>query len=104
MALLAFGVRITLAPKKRISLRRSTETLVGIVATKGYPLAAQTIAKPTPVLPLVASITVCPGFRAPLRSASSMMLMAKRSLTDPAGLKNSALTYRRTLSGASFFT
>ena len=34
------------------------------------------------VLPLVASITVCPGFNAPLFSASSIILMAKRSLTE----------------------
>jgi hypothetical protein len=44
------------------------------------------------VLPLVASNTLCPGSRAPIRSASSMMLTARRSLTDAAGLKNSAFT------------
>ena len=59
------------------------------------------MASPMPVLPLVASITVCPGFSAPERSASSMMLTARRSFTEAAGLKNSALTYRRTCSGAS---
>jgi hypothetical protein len=45
-----------------------------------------------PVLPLVASTTVWPGFSSPRRSASSMMEMARRSFTDAAGLKNSALT------------
>ncbi len=50
------------------------------------------MARPMPVLPLVASTTVWPGLSAPLRSASSMMLTAKRSLTEAAGLKNSALT------------
>jgi hypothetical protein len=55
-------------------------------------LAAQTMARPMPVLPLVASTTVWPGFSVPRRSASSMMLSASRSLTDAAGLKNSALT------------
>jgi len=55
-------------------------------------LAAHTIASPMPVFPLVASTTVCPGFRSPRRSASSMMLIASRSFTDAAGLKNSAFT------------
>jgi hypothetical protein len=45
-----------------------------------------------PVLPLVASTTVWPGFNVPLRSAASMMLSANRSLTEAAGLKNSHLT------------
>ena len=75
-----------------MSLRRSIEKLSAIVTTSGYPLAAQTIASPIPVLPLVASTTVCPGFSVPLRSAVSMMLSASRSLTEPAGLKNSAFT------------
>jgi hypothetical protein len=63
-------------------------------------LAAHTIARPMPVFPLVASTTVCPGLRSPRRSAPSMMLIARRSLTDAAGLKNSAFTYRRTCFGA----
>ena len=54
-----------------------------------------------PVLPDVASTTVCPGFSAPLRSASSMMAMARRSFTDEAGLKNSHFTYIVTPAGAS---
>src|SRR5215211_1314696 len=58
------------------------------------------MANPMPVLPLVASTTVWPGLRSPRRSASSMMLIAKRSLTEPAGLKNSAFTYTRTCAGA----
>jgi hypothetical protein len=49
------------------------------------------MASPMPVLPLVASTTVWPGLRAPERSAASMMLSAKRSFTEAAGLKNSAL-------------
>ena len=55
-------------------------------------MAAHTIASPMPVFPLVASTTVWPGFSAPLRSASSMMLTASRSFTEAAGLKNSAFT------------
>ena len=63
-------------------------------------MAAQTIASPTPVLPLVASTTVWPGFSVPSRSAASMMLIASRSLTEAAGLKNSHFTYIVTSSGA----
>ena len=54
---------------------------------------AHTVAKPIPVLPLVASTTVCPGFKSPDRSAASMIFKANRSLTEPAGLKDSTLTY-----------
>ena len=75
-----------------MSLRRSTEKLSAIVTTSGYPFAAHTMASPIPVLPLVASTTVCPGVMAPVRSASSMMFSARRSFTDAAGLKNSAFT------------
>ena len=67
-------------------LRRSIEKLSAIVTTSGYPFAAQTMASPIPVLPLVASTTVWPGLRSPRRSASSMMLIARRSFTDEAGL------------------
>ena len=44
-----------------------------------------------PVLPLVASTTVMPGFKAPDASASSMIATARRSLTDDSGLKYSHL-------------
>ena len=60
------GVRITRAPRKRISRRRSTLKFSAIVTTSGYPFAAQTMASPMPVLPLVASITVWPGFSVPV--------------------------------------
>ncbi len=50
------------------------------------------MARPMPVLPLVASTTVWPGFSVPLRSAASMMLTASRSLTEAAGLNASAFT------------
>ena len=57
-----------------------------------------------PVLPLVASMTVCPGFSSPLRSAASITPNASRSLTDPSGLKASNLTKSSTPGGASFAT
>jgi hypothetical protein len=49
------------------------------------------MARPMPVLPLVASITVWPGFKAPLFSAASMTPSASRSFTEPSGLKASSL-------------
>ena len=42
-----------------------------------------------PVLPLVGSTIVPPGFSLPSRSAASMMRDAMRSLLDPPGLKYS---------------
>src|SRR5262245_18227140 len=57
-----------------------------------------------PVLPLVASITVCPGFRAPLRSAASITPNASRSLTEPSGLKASSFTKTSTPGGENFAT
>ena len=52
---------------------------------------AAAIASPTPVLPLVPSTIVPPGFSCPLRSAASMIGSPMRSFTEPPGLKNSAL-------------
>src|ERR1700733_1364732 len=54
-----------------------------------------------PVFPLVASITVGPGLSRPLRSASSITPRARRSLTEPNGLKASTLTNKFTSGGAS---
>jgi hypothetical protein len=59
------------------------------------------MASAMPVLPEVASTTVCPGLSAPLRSASSMMPMASRSFTEARGLKNSHFTYIDTCFGAA---
>ena len=53
-----------------------------------------------PVLPLVASTTVWPGFSAPDASAASMTPRARRSLTEPRGLKASILTHSSTFGGA----
>src|SRR5882724_10466569 len=54
-----------------------------------------------PVLPLVASITVCPGFSSPDFSAASITPSARRSFTEPSGLNASILTNRFTPAGAS---
>src|SRR5262245_55452118 len=59
------------------------------------------MARPMPVLPLVASITVWPGFSSPDFSAASMTPSASRSLTEPNGLKASILTYRLMPGGAN---
>jgi hypothetical protein len=59
------------------------------------------MASAMPVLPEVASTTVWPGARVPRRSASSMIAIARRSLTEESGLKNSHLAYTVTPAGAS---
>ena len=64
-------------------------------------MTAQTIASAMPVFPEVASMTVWPGFNSPRRSASSMIAIASRSLTDESGLKASHLTYIVAPAGAS---
>src|SRR3569623_769193 len=46
-----------------------------------------------PVLPLVPSTTVPPGFNLPSRSACSMIGAPMRSLIEPPGLKYSAFAY-----------
>src|ERR1051325_3898095 len=45
-----------------------------------------------PVFPLVASMTVDPGFNSPAFSASRIIDTAMRSLTDESGLNDSSLT------------
>jgi hypothetical protein len=50
------------------------------------------MARAMPVLPEVASMTVWPGLSAPVLSASSMIAIARRSLTEDSGLKASHLT------------
>src|SRR5512146_2635832 len=54
-----------------------------------------------PVLPEVASITVCPGLSSPDFSAASITPSARRSLTEPSGLNASILTNRLTPFGAN---
>ena len=59
-----------------------------------YPRCAATIARPTPVLPLVGSMIVEPGFKRPSRSAASIIVSAGRSLELPPGLVVSNLAIR----------
>ncbi len=91
----AAGVRMTFAPSIRMTLRRSIENDSAITATNGYPFAAHTIARAMPVLPEVASTTVWPGFSVPLRSASSMMPMARRSFNRAQRVEELALHIHR---------
>src|SRR4051812_27337630 len=58
------------------------------------------MARPMPVLPLVASTTVWPGVSVPSASAASMMASAMRSFTELMGLKASSLTNSSTWDGA----
>ena len=48
-----------------MSFRRSTLNDSAMVTTSGYPFWAHTMARPMPVLPLVASTTVWPGLSGP---------------------------------------
>src|SRR5438105_2037417 len=61
----------------------------GIVRIRRNPLTAETIASPTPVLPLVGSTIVEPARMRPWRSASSSMATAMRSFTLPPGFSDS---------------
>src|SRR5690606_11270661 len=52
------------------------------------------MARPMPVLPEVGSTMVSPGSRTPRDSASTIMLSAGQSLTEPPGLARSSLAHR----------
>ena len=74
----------------------------GMVMMMRYPRAAATEASPIPVLPEVGSMMAEPGFSLPPASASSIIALAMRSFTDPAGLKYSSLARTRAFTPASF--
>jgi hypothetical protein len=63
----------------------------GMVRTILIPRAAQTIASAMPVLPLVGSTITVSGPINPASWAASIIATPIRSLTLPAGLKNSSL-------------
>jgi hypothetical protein len=65
-------------------------------------LAAETSARPTPVLPEVGSmITDSPGVIFPSRSAASIMESATRSLSEPPGLNCSHLQNTSAIPGST---
>ena len=73
-------------------LRLSTLIVSGMVRMILYPLDAAMAARPIPVFPEVGSIIVDPFFNAPVFSASSIIALAIRSFTLPAGLKYSSFS------------
>lgn len=85
------GQTTTSAPYARSTLILSSETLSGQTKMHLYPFCCATMARPTPVLPLVGSTIVEPGPSSPRSSASSIMRRAMRSFTEPPGLKYSTL-------------
>ncbi|CFW19699.1 Uncharacterised protein [Bordetella pertussis] len=74
-----------------MAARRSSDRLSGMMRTIRYPRMAAVMASAMPVLPLVASIRVSPGWISPRSSARRIMDRAGRSLTEPAGLLPSSL-------------
>src|SRR5467141_4131342 len=82
---------MTSAPRARSSRAFSCDILSGMVKMQWYPFTAAAIARPTPVLPDVASTIKPPGLSFPSRSAASIIARPMRSLTDPPGLKSSDL-------------
>src|SRR5213593_2021712 len=84
---------MTSAPSARSRRAFSCDILSGMVKMHRYPLTAAASARPTPVLPDVASTIIPPGLSRPSRSAASIIATPIRSLTEPPGLKNSALAY-----------
>jgi hypothetical protein len=89
---LGAGVSTTSAPNAFNNRRRSMLIDSGMVKTSLYPRAAATMANPIPVLPEVGSTSVVvPGAMSPRFSASRIMLLAIRSLTELAGFWLSSL-------------
>src|SRR3989339_1148320 len=87
----AAGVRISSAPRARISFFLSSLIFSGMTMMTLYPLSLPTMAIPIPVLPEVGSTIMESGLRWPSRSAPSSMARATRSLMLPPGFRNSAL-------------
>ena len=80
------------AAREKLARSFSRITLLsGMTMMMRYPRAAATEASPMPVLPEVGSMMTEPGPSRPRASASSIMALAMRSLTLPAGLKYSSL-------------
>ena len=84
------SLSMTLAPKANSIWRLSLVMVSGITRSRSYPFTRQTKASPIPVFPLVGSMTVIPFFSFPFFSASSIMYLVMRSLTEPPGLNFSS--------------
>src|SRR4029450_10662985 len=86
------GHTITSAPNAFSASTFSFDCLSVVVKMHLYPFTTAAMARPMPVLPDVPSMIVPPGLSAPLRSASSIIFTAIRSLIELPGLKVSSLT------------
>lgn len=87
------SLRMILAPMALRICRLSMVMFSGMTRKRLYPLTRQTMAKPMPVLPLVGSMTILFLLSCPVFSASSIMYLAMRSLTEPPMLNFSIFTY-----------
>jgi len=76
------SVRISSAPNAASTRRRSRLIVSGIVKITLYPRAAPTKASAIPVLPLVGSTIVPPGLSSPFSSASQIIAVPMRHLTE----------------------
>src|SRR5258705_2131631 len=85
------GVRMISAPSASRTTCFSRLIFSGIVMTIRYPYTAAASAMPIPVLPLVGSISVSPGWMRPFSCASSTMRLPMRSFTEPPALRYSHL-------------
>ena len=92
----AAGEEIIFAPHISNNWRRSGLVFSGITQINLYPRTFAAIASEMPVLPLVGSKIVAPGFNKPLFSASLIIEIAVRSLIEPVGLRSSIFAQRRT--------
>ena len=75
---------------------RSGLVFSGITQINLYPRTLAAIASEIPVLPLVGSRIVAPGFKRPSRSAASIIEIAVRSLIEPVGFRSSIFAHKRT--------
>src|SRR5437764_7205116 len=81
------GESTIVAPYSSSRARRSGVAFDGITHVRWWPFSFATSASEIPVLPLVGSSSSCPGSRC----ASSTILSATRSLTEPVGFWPSSL-------------
>ncbi len=85
------GVKYNCAPRALRIFFLSSLADSGIAKHNLYPFAAAIIAKPIPVLPLVASKMIFWGVKSPLSSAPLIIKKAVRSLMEPPGFALSSL-------------
>ena len=79
-----------------MSLRRSIDIDSGITSTSLYPFTAATIANPIPVFPDVGSMITLSFVSRPRCSASSIIVIAIRSLMLPPGFARSSFIHTST--------